>query len=96
MALTQGAGRKVKAIRELVDKYSDVIQIEVLSFSRATNDLFDTFGVQNGGCYLVRPDMYIAYRSARFDEEHLKTFLKRIAIMPSATPDRFSSVEPFQ
>jgi len=73
---------ETKAIRDLVDKYSDVIQIEVISFSLATNDLFETFGVPNGGCYLVRPDMYIAYRSVRFDEEHLKAFLKRIAIMP--------------
>jgi hypothetical protein len=73
---------KIKAIRELVDEYSDVIQIEVISFSLATNDLFETFGVQNGGCYLIRPDMYIAYRSVRFDEEHLKAFLKRLAIMP--------------
>jgi 2-polyprenyl-6-methoxyphenol hydroxylase-like FAD-dependent oxidoreductase len=71
---------KIKAIRDLVDKYSHVIQIEVISFSRATTDLYEAFGVQNGGCYLVRPDMYIAYRSARFNEEHLKAFLKRIAI----------------
>jgi len=69
---------KIKAIRDLVDKYSDVIQIEIISFSRATNDLYETFGVQNGGCYLVRPDMYIAYRSVRFNEEQLKAFLKRM------------------
>lgn len=69
---------KIKAIRDLVGKYSPLIQIKVISFSRATTDLYETFGVQNGGFYLVRPDMYIAYRSARFDDEHLKAFLKRI------------------
>ena len=71
---------KIKAIRDLVDKYIDMIQIEVISFSRGTNDLYEAFGVQNGGCYLVRPDMYIAHRSTRFNEEHLKAFLKRIVI----------------
>jgi 2-polyprenyl-6-methoxyphenol hydroxylase-like FAD-dependent oxidoreductase len=71
---------KTKAIRDLVDQYTDLIQIYVISFSRGTTDLYETFGVPNGGCYLVRPDMYIAYRSSRFNEEHLKGFLKRIAI----------------
>lgn len=32
---------KIKAIRDLVDKHSNVIQIEVISFSRATNDLYE-------------------------------------------------------
>jgi len=72
---------KIKAIRALVDQYSNVIRMEVISFSRSTSDLYEAFGVQNGGCYLVRPDMYIAYRSAKFNVEHLKAFLKRIAIL---------------
>lgn len=69
---------KIKAIHHLVDQYSDVIQIERISFAPGSNDLFEIFGVQNGGYYLVRPDMYIAYRSNTFNQNHLKAFLKRI------------------
>jgi hypothetical protein len=72
---------EIKAIYELADQYSDVIQLEAISFSRATADLYEAFGVQNGGYYLVRPDMYIAYRSTKFNEEHLKAFLNRTAIV---------------
>jgi len=72
---------KIKAIRALVDQYSNVIRMEVISFSRSTTDLYEAFGVQNGGYYLVRPDLYIVHRSAKFNVEHLKAFLKRIAIL---------------
>jgi 2-polyprenyl-6-methoxyphenol hydroxylase-like FAD-dependent oxidoreductase len=72
---------KIKAICALVDQYSNVIRMEVISFSRSTTDLYEAFGVQNGGYYLVRPDLYIAHRSAKFNVEHLKAFLKRIAIL---------------
>lgn len=72
---------QIKAIHDLADQYSDVIEIEVVSFSRSTADLYEAFGVQNDGYYLVRPDMYIAYRSARFNVDHLKAFLKRAAIV---------------
>jgi len=72
---------KIKPVRDFVDRYGDLIQIYVISFSQSTTDLYEAFGVQNGGYYLVRPDMYIAYRSAGFNVEHLKAFLKRIAIL---------------
>jgi hypothetical protein len=80
LLLSKNNSEEIKAIRDLVGKYIDMIQIEVISFSRATTDLYKAFRVQNGGCYLVRPDMYIAYRSVSFNEEHLKAFLKRIVI----------------
>jgi FAD binding domain len=72
---------EIKAIPDLADQYSDIIQLEVISFSQSTTDLYETFGVQNAGYYLVRPDMYIAYRSDRFNVQHLKEFLERIAIL---------------
>jgi 2-polyprenyl-6-methoxyphenol hydroxylase-like FAD-dependent oxidoreductase len=72
---------KIKPIHDLVERYGNLIQIYVISFSQSTTNLYEAFGVQNGGYYLVRPDMYIAYRSARFNVEHLQAFLKRIAIL---------------
>jgi hypothetical protein len=71
---------EIKAIHDFVDQYNELIQLEVISSNRGRSDLYEAFGVQNVGYYLVRPDMYIAYRSTRFNEEHLKAFLKRIAI----------------
>src|SRR6266508_2961455 len=58
----------------------DIIQIEHISFSLRRSNLYEAFGIRNGGYYLVRPDMYIAYRSTRFDEQHLKAFLESIGL----------------
>lgn len=66
---------KIDAVRGICHEYYDVIQIEVIPLTSATKDLYRALAVQNGGYYLVRPDMYVAYRSKRFNEEHLKTFL---------------------
>jgi len=71
---------EIKAIHDFVHQYNELIQLEEISLNRERSDLYQVFGVKHGGYYLVRPDMYIAYRSARFNEEHLKAFLKRIAI----------------
>jgi 2-polyprenyl-6-methoxyphenol hydroxylase-like FAD-dependent oxidoreductase len=72
------SGEPFKAILDLVDEYNDVIQIETISSPPGRNDFYKAFGVQNGGYYLVRPDMYIAYRSNSLNQEHLKQYLKRI------------------
>src|SRR6266498_1915644 len=64
-------------VRSFFDEYDDVIEIETISLSSATEDLYRVLGVQNGGYYLVRPDMYVGYRSNRFSVEHAKRFLER-------------------
>jgi hypothetical protein len=69
---------RTRAIHDLVDQCGDVIQIETISSPPGKDDFYEDLGVQNGGYYLVRPDMYIAYRSTRFDREHLKQFLEKI------------------
>jgi 2-polyprenyl-6-methoxyphenol hydroxylase-like FAD-dependent oxidoreductase len=66
---------KINAVRGLFDENDDVIQIETIPLTPATKDLYRALGVENGGCYVVRPDMYVAYRSERFSEDHLKRFL---------------------
>jgi 2-polyprenyl-6-methoxyphenol hydroxylase-like FAD-dependent oxidoreductase len=76
--LRNSSDEKIKAIHDLVDQYNDMIQIERIFFALGSNDLFEIFGVQNGGYYLVRPDMYVAYRSNTFNQNHLKAFLKGI------------------
>jgi 2-polyprenyl-6-methoxyphenol hydroxylase-like FAD-dependent oxidoreductase len=79
--LRNTSDKKIKAIHDLLDQYNDVIQIERIA--SGSNDLYEIFGVQNGGYYLVRPDMYIAYRSNTFNQNHLKAFLKGIDLKKS-------------
>jgi 2-polyprenyl-6-methoxyphenol hydroxylase-like FAD-dependent oxidoreductase len=69
---------KIEAIRDTVGRHKDVIQVEVIRLNPASKALYKTFGVQNGGYYLVRPDMYVTYRSNRFDVQHLRRFLEGI------------------
>ena len=68
---------KINALRGLVDEIDDVVQIETIPLTPATKDLYRDLGMENGGYYLVRPDMYVTYRSQKFSQEHLKTFLTK-------------------
>ena len=65
-------------IRCFVDEQGDLIQVEAIPLTAQTEDAYKFLGLQSGGYYLVRPDMYVSYRSNRFDSEHLKRFLKSI------------------
>ncbi len=53
----------------------DLFSIEIIPFNERTKILYDKFGINNNGCYLIRPDMYIAYRAQKFDTEHLNRYL---------------------
>jgi FAD binding domain len=69
--------KKIETIRSVANRY-DVIQTEIVPLTSATGDLYKIFGIRNKGFYLVRPDMYIGYRSSRFEAEHLENYLARI------------------
>jgi 2-polyprenyl-6-methoxyphenol hydroxylase-like FAD-dependent oxidoreductase len=65
-------------IRRIVDEQGDLIHVEAIPLTPQTEDAYKFLGLQGGGYYLIRPDMYVSYRSNCFDSEHLKTFLKSI------------------
>jgi hypothetical protein len=65
-------------IRRFVGEQGDLIHVEAIPLTPQTEDAYRFLGLQSGGYYLVRPDMYVSYRSNRFDSNHLKTFLKSI------------------
>jgi hypothetical protein len=67
---------KINDVRGLFDENDDLIQIETIPLTPGTKDLYRDLGVENGGYYLVRPDMYIACRSNRFTVEAAKGFLE--------------------
>lgn len=66
-------------IIRIAEKYKYVISVETIQFTSETEFLYEYFGIENSGCYLIRPDMYIAYRSnvqkAEYFERYLQQFL---------------------
>ena len=64
-------------ILEIAEKYNNAVLIETIPLTYETKSLYSHFGIENSGCYLIRPDMYIAYRSALLNGQHLDTFLRQ-------------------
>lgn len=54
------------------------LQLHSLPRSDETAQLYTRFGIRRQGCCLVRPDLYLAYRSQAFDPVHFKAYLARI------------------
>lgn len=60
-----------------VDKYSDVISVIYIANEAGNRDLFKSLGLENEGCYLIRPDLYIAWRSRDFDVTSFSNYLQK-------------------
>lgn len=56
----------IKEYEGLTEKLKP-LSIEIVSYNEETVTLFKRFGIRKQGCYLVRPDMHIAYRSKWMD-----------------------------
>ena len=59
------------------EKYTDIIHTRVIKKNQNTKDLFEKFGIIENGYFLVRPDMYIAYRNQGMDIKQLRVYLER-------------------
>jgi hypothetical protein len=61
--------------------YSHVVKVHQFDYSPKTEELFRVFGVNGGGgasaCFLVRPDLYIAYCSTTFDTHHFDSYFSK-------------------
>lgn len=67
-----------KEYEMLTEKFRP-LSIRIISYDHEKAPLFKRFGIRNEGCYLIRPDMYIAYRSKWMDakvEKYLDNYLK--------------------
>lgn len=64
--------------RLVLEKYSEVISVKYISYEPGTQGLFKSFGLEYEGCYLVRPDLYIAWRSRDFNAPGFGNYLQRI------------------
>ncbi|MDP3913034.1 MAG: FAD-dependent monooxygenase [Bacteroidota bacterium] len=66
--------------RLVLEKYSEVISVKYISCEPGTQHLFKSFGLEYEGCYLVRPDLYIAWRSRDFNAEEFGKYLDQIIL----------------
>lgn len=63
--------------RLVLDKYNEVISVKHIPCEPGTLHLFKSFGLENEGCYLVRPDLYIAWRSRDFNTASFGDYLQK-------------------
>jgi 2-polyprenyl-6-methoxyphenol hydroxylase-like FAD-dependent oxidoreductase len=67
--------------------FGDAVVVDTIPLAAGTEGLYKAFGVPKGGCYLVRPDMYVAYRSAGFEPRHLEQYLDRFLVRGTSGRD---------
>ncbi|NVO11835.1 MAG: FAD-dependent monooxygenase [Bacteroidales bacterium] len=61
----------------LAEKYKDILSTEIIPLNAGTANLYKSLGIKKDGCYLVRPDMYIAYRSNKLRIDHFERFFNQ-------------------
>lgn len=61
----------------ILSNYSDVISTIYIAKETGTQHLFDGLGIKNEGCYLVRPDHFIAWRSQEFNAISFGNYLQK-------------------
>jgi len=65
-------------------KYSNWLSTEFMPFDSGTKPLYKRLGISKAGCYIIRPDMYIAYRSKKLTLKSFENFLKQLFIVTPA------------
>ncbi len=73
-----------KEIIASIEPFKNLFSIELIPFNPRTEMLYKEFGIKNNGCYLIRPDMYIAYRADKFDAEHLIKYFSLAGVSSKA------------
>ncbi len=65
-----------ESFQKVIDEYNSIISVKHIAAEPGTEVLFETFGVRDEGCYLIRPDMYIAWRSNELHPTELSDYLQ--------------------
>lgn len=76
-----------QSFQDAADRFNRAIVVKTIPSAPETKSLYVALGVQNGGCYLVRPDQYIAYRSSEFNVEHFELYLERFLVKTAITDE---------
>lgn len=67
-------------MKNVADKYSQLITVEIIPEDPGTEDVYAHMVTYNYACYLVRPDMYIAWKSDSLEAKGLEKYLSRFLI----------------
>jgi 2-polyprenyl-6-methoxyphenol hydroxylase-like FAD-dependent oxidoreductase len=74
---------RVPALAAVAETFASTIRVQTIPLTPTTQPLYQRLGMGQGGCYLVRPDLYIAYRSVGFNAAHLQQYLARFLLHPT-------------
>jgi len=80
-------------LKAIAQKFS--LRMILLKHLPETEKIYTSLGIKNTGYYLIRPDMYIALRSATIDCNHLYQYLENIVIAHQPNELLPGSNEPF-
>ncbi|CAF3732932.1 unnamed protein product [Adineta steineri] len=73
-------------VKFIEENYSHLIKLHEFEYSAATKEIFRVYDVNrnsNGGIFLVRPDLHIAYYSKTFDIQHFNTYFSEYFLQKS-------------
>lgn len=62
--------------QSVIDKYANILSLQYIDKDQDTQLVYHRLGLKEMGCYLVRPDLYIAWRSHDFNGEELNDYLE--------------------
>ena len=65
-------------MEKVIEPFKDSLSFEVIPFLKQTETLYKRLGIKQTGYYLIRPDMYIAYRADKFNSEHFGNYIHTI------------------
>ncbi len=89
LVLFSGSGLAAAAqqeVRTLAQTYGDRLAIDEVPLGERTRDLYARFGIRQEGLYAIRPDGYIAYRSASLNFAGFAEYLHRSYFREEAVP----------
>jgi 2-polyprenyl-6-methoxyphenol hydroxylase-like FAD-dependent oxidoreductase len=66
-------------IKEIAEKYN--LEVQLIPYLPETKKVYESYGIKNRGYYLIRPDMYIALRSATLNTHHLNIYLQQFLMV---------------
>lgn len=76
---------KTHDILELARRYQGIVVPKTVPLTTETQHLYEVMGISTGGYYLVRPDMYIAYRSTDGTATRLEAHLRKFFVSSEPT-----------
>jgi len=80
LLLFTGKSQNMQAVEDVVKKYDTSIAVTKITLENDTKLLYEKFGIIENGYYLVRPDMYIAFRSSGTNTIDFEKYLSRFLV----------------